>query len=151
MDVDLSKHGVYRHFSGDPLFMQFLSRLDHTDRWAIDQQFGISQEEISLFIRKLKGFLETEVDNSHFVVEDILEISCYLSTTRALYIFDYLAQNNPVFKEKLEVLLAKCEQTIPVLIAKKRKEVVERGQNFTQIFSKERLEIIAEIMRSYHV
>ena len=153
--LDLTSHGVLGHFaksSHNVQLLNFLMALDRVDRWAVDYAEDTSAQpfELQLLMQEVQAFVETYALVLHRVPQPFAELLAQLTSSRCMYLVQYLAQRNEAFTGSLGALLGDAAvQSADLSVLRSRLDVFSKAHLLSEVFSGQRLREISQIMESY--
>ncbi len=156
-ELDLTSHGILRHFArstGNVRLLNFLMALDRVDTWAVDydsdSQTTSQAIEVNAVMDSLRELVEQNVQVMHLVSPELAEILAHLTTSRCIYLIRFVGHHNPEFMDAFgELLEHESGRSASVHALRRRLEAFTRAKLLSDVFSSHRIERILKIMGSY--
>ncbi|MDR2208488.1 MAG: hypothetical protein LBE22_05895 [Azoarcus sp.] len=155
--LDLSAHAVQAHFAQtrSVSLLAAVFGMDATDKWAADFSEKDATPEERMLIRDFLSSVEQVVEQGLPVLDQAPErfsdLVAYLTTSRCICLLRYVAHHNPAFMDRLAELVETedSDAGVEVRIVIRRLVTLAKNEILARIFSKQAIDSILEIMRSY--
>lgn len=150
MPFSLRREDVLRHFAAplSPQFLGFLARMDQVDNWTFD--YGeLTQQEIVLvneFITSFERAVSEHGARLHEVMNKLIHVLGRVTTSRCMYVVQYLTQSNTRFFETFVRYLDSLDSAEAVTV-RDRLRAFYRSRLLAEVFSGARLRLIASILQ----
>lgn len=153
-ELDLSAHGVLRHFAAlrRARLLNFLDAMDQSDHWAVDFAADAAPPsfDLQLYLQELADCVKASSAVLHLVPAELAALLAQLTSARSLYLIRYVARHNEQFLDALAAALERAGDDQPALaVLRQRFDAFCRAELLGEIFSSQRLHRIASIMENY--
>lgn len=159
-EVNLSKNNVIEFFTKEgigEILLRYMSKLDSVDHWAFDFNEKSDDSEIKQVITEMENLFTDYTHVLHDFPDKISYILSHMTTSRCLYLINFIGSQNPNFVAAIEKFLndksplSKNDDKTNIITIQQRFDAIERTKMLNLIFSNERFEKIIRIMGDRHV
>ncbi|EKN4699743.1 hypothetical protein JE939_002915 [Yersinia ruckeri] len=159
--VNLSKDNVIEFFTKEgigEILLRYMSKLDSVDHWTFDFNEKEDDSEIKQVITEMEILFTEYTHVLHDFPDKISYILSHMTTTRCLYLINFIGSQNPNFVTAIENFLIdnaslseNDDDKTNVNTIQQRFDAIERTKMLNLIFSNERFEKIIRIMGDKNV